>query len=38
MHQILVWPFCREFGQSSDMAKAKKRKRQWIDTLIDAHV
>jgi hypothetical protein len=40
MHQILGWPFRREFGQPSDVAIAKKtkRRRQRIDTLIDALV
>jgi hypothetical protein len=39
-HQILVWPFCREFGQSPDVATAKKtkRRRQRIDALLDVHV
>lgn len=38
--RILVWPFCREFGQSPDVATAKKtkRRRQRIDALLDVHV
>jgi hypothetical protein len=37
-HQILVCRFCLERSHYSHLAHRKKRKRQRIDTLIEAHV